>query len=215
MRRWLPGMVALAVVVAACGGGEESQAGDYADDLLQAMADGDNGHWRELTASDAVSIFPDGTELAMFDAVPWMDDDFDGDGVTSYADDVQFRNAMHGPARQHMEWECETSSDSEATCVVSATDAFIEAYGGDPMVTELTYSFVDGKMTREVGVVMNDSGEAWRAGMAQYQRWVDQAHPDVFDQLFRGSCCEAGLVETEAAIELHQDLLDEFIDGDG
>jgi hypothetical protein len=219
MQRWVTGLVLTVVAITGCGGDGATEPSEMADQLLQAEADGDNDRWRDLTSQDAISVFPDGTELALFGDAPWVSDDFDGDGVTSWADDLQFRNALHGPARQTMDWDCTTISDTEAACVVTATDAFVEAFGGAPMRMEMTYTFEDGRCVRDVGIAEDEaalaaSNEAWVAGMAEYQRWVDRTHPDMFDSAFRGACCEAGLVMTEDAISIHDELLAEYLGED-
>lgn len=214
-RRIVPLLLTL-LIVAGCGADGAKGPSDLADELLQAMADSDNSRWRKLMADDAVVVYPDGGERRVFGPSPYIDDDFDGDGVLAWADNVQFTNAMHGVTQQSMEWECEEVAPERAECRVSTTDGFIQHGGGPPMVMDFTYTFAEGKCVKDESAIADEatfmqSVAAWDAGLAAYQRWVSETHPESHDALFTGPCCEAMLRMSEDAVGFHGDLLPEFL----
>ncbi len=205
----------LVLLFAACGANTQ-EPHVIADELFTAVADGDNDTWRALHATDAVVVFPDGGTIPLFGASQFIVDDFDGDGVTSIADDFQFRNALHDPAGQEMSWECASISEAVAECSVTATDAFVRAGGADPLQSRSRITVEGGLITTEEFLESPDPAGMERANaahsetMTTYQEWIRDTHPDRYSALFHGPCCRAQLVGLPGAITEHMMLMEEF-----
>lgn len=182
-------------------------------DLLTATRDGDNQTWRDAYAANAKVTFPDGTTMEVFGEAPYPVDDFDGDGVGSFADDMQFRNALHEPAGQTMTWECSEIAADQSECTTTASDKFIEAGGGAPLVTTTRTTFHDGKVIKQEFLEPTDdasmqaSQDAHAATMSSYEQWVLDTHPDLYKAVFHGPCCDSALVGSADAITIHAELM--------
>ena len=53
-----------------------------------AVASGDDATWRSLHHEDATVAFPDGEMIELFGPSTWVQDDYDQDGVLSFADEM-------------------------------------------------------------------------------------------------------------------------------
>jgi hypothetical protein len=211
---WVAG-ACLVAALAACGEGTR-QPHEIADDVVGAVATGDHATWRALHAEDAIAVLPDGETIELFGASPFVFDDFDGDGIVSFADELQFRGAMHHPARQEMTWDCVTVADAVAECSMTVTDVFVEAGGAEPMHTASRLTFEDGLITVEELLASPDpvasdrAAEAYSATVAAYEEWVRDVHPDAYPTLFHGPCCNAAFVALPDAVAAHHVLIEEF-----
>ena len=153
----------------------------------------------------------------MFGQTEWIVDDFDGDGVRSWADESKGRYAMHGPAGQAMGWDCSLVAENGVECEVTVTDGFLEAAGVDPVISRARWTFEDGKVVREefLGpvdpVAFGASLEGLYGAQVEYERWVSEVHPTDYEQMFIGPCCEGRLVRMPDTIPLHALILPQYL----
>ena len=228
--------VVMALIVATCGGGndevqptaEEDQVQQTFDDervlppdelanlFFQAVADGDNETWRNMYSDEAVIVFQDGSTLAVFGDAEWVVDDYDGDGVTSQADQLQVNNVLHEPAGQTMDWECSTIAVNEAQCIVTVTDAFIEAGGGDPIVNRSSLTFEEGRIISEIEpqpldpAAADTSFEAMFTTTTAYERWVSDTYPEQYPAMFHEPCCDYSMILLPDSVARHTELMPEY-----
>lgn len=191
------------------------QPHELADRLFTAYAGLDPAAWRVLFAPDA----------GVFDAMDWDSvEDFDGDGVTTFADWQQFKIAMHGAVGFDLEWECESVSADEAQCAVAGTDAFYELAGTAPPPVELVQQFDAGLWVAEKSLPPTDP-EEWDDQKAEaeggrdeeltrYEDWVAETYPDRYSAVFDGPGGEelVDWVTLPSAIPIHEELLAEYLD---
>jgi hypothetical protein len=186
--------------------------------VLEASAIGDNEAWRDLHDAKTSINFPGGESIELFGPSEWVLDDFDGDGITSFADDLQARQALHGPSGQSMSWECTATSDTETECRVTAIDAFMERGGSGPIVSISRFATLDGLVTGETFLEPPDpaaidaANQAWFQEIVKYEQWLNQTHPGDYESAFHGPCCDSPMVMLPSGIAVHANLMPEYLE---
>jgi hypothetical protein len=209
-------LVGLAFAVAGCGGAAE-EPDEFADIWFQSFADGDVEAYRGSLAADAVFAGPDGESFLLLGDYPKLPgEDFDGDGATSYADQLQAEIALVGVTPLSLEWECTTVMQDQAECTTTAVDAFVDAAGGPPFVNVWRLTFEDGKIVilGEAGpvdpVAAEQAYEMQASGMRAYAGWVRDRYPDRYDTMFNGPCCSSPIIELPDSTAQHVELMTEY-----
>ena len=214
----------LMITATACG--DAAQEPDERADLwFQSFADGDVEAFRDSLAVDAVFAGPDGESFPIFRDYPtlegWGEDDFDGDGATSYADRFQAALALSEVTPLSIEWDCVTVTEDQAECTVTDMNAFVEVGGGPPYVNVWRLTFEDGKVAvlGLAGPIDPTSDEqahnVERSEMRGYAAWVEDRYPDRYDALFHGPCCSSLIVRLPDSIAQHVELMTEYLESTG
>jgi hypothetical protein len=97
--------------------------------MLDASLAGQPTTWRSFYSDDATTAFKDDDTRPLFGEAEWVDVDFDGDGVRSSADWIQFSMAMNPATRATGSWSCTPVPDDEVDCTGAGMDAFAELAG--------------------------------------------------------------------------------------
>ncbi|MDJ0498221.1 MAG: hypothetical protein QNJ89_10345 [Acidimicrobiia bacterium] len=190
-----------------------------AGQVFAANAGSDPAAWRALQAPDSPVFEPLSWE--------WLDD-FDGDGVTTYADFLQFEIALHTPMGFRSEWECEAESAVTARCVVSNSDVFhalaavvpppltlLETFADGLWIGGECVNCADGDMPRLMDLAVTRRAEE----LVKYEAWVLENHPDRHSEVFDrtgvegliGSSNDLDWVVLPSAIPVHEELLPEYL----
>ena len=185
-----------------------------ADRLFTAYAGSDPAAWIALLATDSPA----------FDINDWFFvEDYDGDGVTTFADWQQFQIAMHRVTDYRREWDCEVVSADTARCEVIAGDVFYALGGTQRPPTTVLQTFEAGLWiageTDEQGKTTDwytqiDRAEIGREqAVTEYEDWVVENHPDKYPLVFDGPAGEEMVdwVLLPSAIPVHEELLPEYL----
>ena len=117
-----------------------------------------------------------------------------------------------------MTWECSTVTEDQSECTVTATDGFLEAGGGAPLVTRSRTTFEDRVVVTEeyLGPVdpadMAASQEIYFQELTQYESWVHETHPDQYPATFHGPCCGGSMIMLPESVAEHNDLMPEYFE---
>ena len=228
-------VVLLAALLAACGGDDVGEVAatttttttttttlavtgphTVADAAIDALVSGDYEAWLNQFAPDAV--IGGGQEApALFEPAEWIAHDFDGDGVNTIADWMQFRVAFNGAAGATAEWDCTTVETDLAECTLRFMDEFYAAAGVALPVEVAHYEVVEGRVARVEELPYQDQDghdralEAKMELLGRYESWVHEQHPDRYNQLFTEPCCDLDYVLTPDAIQVHTELIKAFL----
>lgn len=192
---------------------------DIVESSIQASVAGDVEAWQQTFSDDARFVSTDGTSMQLDEEASWTSDDFDGDGIISYADVLQFWVAMAGPTGLRVEWECVTVSDDEAECTGTETHALAEA-AEVPMATWAeTLTVEDGQIVEvqdQTDPAASISQETdGRRTLRAYEYWVWKTYPDRYDTMFHGPCCRGyswKWVLLPEVLPDHEELIPEYIE---
>lgn len=181
-----------------------------AEQVVAAIAEGDAEAWRSFMAEGS----------PFFDEIDWTDEDYDGDGVITRADWMQFSISLRKATRSSVRGQCAAVSDTEADCAFVFADGFHEAAGVTPGPEEARYTIHGDSVMAVENLERDDSAaanveEARHEEMLKYELWVMDSHPDHYPSLFNEPCCDVDFVRLPAAIPLHVQLMGEYFDTAG
>lgn len=206
---------------------DTTEAVEVVERMLHARADNDVDTYRAQYAEDAVFVDPWGTRQALFGADSDVADDFDGDGVMTMFDTVQFDMALGPVFDRKVLYECRSLSSIGAYCRLTTTDVFVQRSGPDfmdtptppnptPVSTEMLFAVDEGLIVEERTMSWGPDSRR-NAEVMGYERWVLSDHPDLSEQLYRPSeqlyrpVTLENYIRLPETIPIHAQLMAEYL----
>jgi hypothetical protein len=227
----LSALLAFAVLAGCSNGGREATTTSFeaipgvpdrpaievVEEMLAAMEAADESAVFGYHHPNAVLIPFEGEPFSLADSRGNTVEDFDGDGVATSADVIQWNFAMRGPWGEKSTWDCSEVDESRVECAIVTTNDVVGT--GPDLDWVETQSFrVEGGLIVEVRSTSDPEYNAVAdARMVRelfaYERWVKQEHPEQWDILFREPCCNLYFRHRPDSIAMHQELMAGFIAG--
>jgi hypothetical protein len=211
--------VLIALAITGCGDDDPKGAMDVVEAENETAMSGDSEGFAAMWAKDAVFVFPDGSEQEVWATAEFPTADYDGDGTPSMADMAQTDVALNPTYERNVEMTCTEVSETVVECDETRTDAFTRAAGvEDPGVVIRTT--VEDELIVErklVGPVGDDwpAIDAFDAAVSdeftRYEQWVFDTHRDLHSTMFQGSCCTGNVATTTESVELHEEMMPEYL----
>lgn len=188
---------------------------EVVEEMLASMEAADDSAVFGFHHPRAVLIPFEGDSFSLADSQGSPVEDFDGDGVATSADVVQWNFAMRGSWGERSTWDCREVSESEVECTITSTNDLVGAGPGYQWVEVQSFR-VEGGLIVEVRSMTDPevNGVADAAMVRElfaYERWVRQEHPGTWPELFDEPCCNLNFRHRPESIPIHRELVAGFV----
>jgi hypothetical protein len=199
---------------AAIPGVPDRPAIEVVEEMLASMDAADPAALFDYHHPNAVLTSFEGDTFSIADIPGSPVEDFDGDGVATSADVIQWNFAMRESWGERSTWECREIDESNIECALTTTNDVV----GPGLDWQEIQSFrVEAGLIVEVRSLTDPDYNAvpdttMVRELFAYERWVNQVHPERWSELFEEPCCNLDFVQSSASVPIHRELVADFIE---
>ncbi len=190
---------------------------EVVEEMLTAMNAADSSAVFGYHHPKAVVTLFEGDAFSLDDTSEAPIEDFDGDGVATSADIIQWNFAMRKAWGRQSTWDCREVDQAVVECTITSTNDVVGTGPGLDWIEVQSFRVERGLIVEVRG--MNDpeinalADTQMVRELFAYERWVEQTYPEKWAQLFDEPCCNLEFRELPANIAIHQNLMAEFLAG--
>ncbi|MDJ0497584.1 MAG: hypothetical protein QNJ89_07125 [Acidimicrobiia bacterium] len=201
---------------AAIPGVPDRPAIEVVEEMLAAMNAADPAALLDYHHPNAVVTSFEGDSFSIADTPGSSGDDFDGDGVATSADVIQWNFAMRESWGERSTWECRKIDEASVQCTLSTTNDVIGTGPGLDWLEIQSFRVEAGLIVEVRSMTDPDYNALSDTTMVNelfaYERWINQEHPERWSELFEEPCCNLDFKRSPGTVPIHKELMAEFIE---